>query len=129
MQRDDFMKLKLKFAQTDVAGKIAIYTETPGSEYSAVQGAAADVSDRKVGGAGSSISEAVSLSRNQDFDLLRQKNKQMSSGGDKHLETPYFPQVGKAPSADSGRETLRFPTLPCKAKGHRIFRCPFCLSA
>ncbi len=30
MQRDDFMKLKLKFAQTDVAGKIAIYTETPG---------------------------------------------------------------------------------------------------
>ena len=27
MQRDDFMKLKLKFAQTDVAGKIAIYTE------------------------------------------------------------------------------------------------------
>ena len=26
MQRDDFMKLKLKFAQTDVAGKIAIYT-------------------------------------------------------------------------------------------------------
>lgn len=30
MQRDDFIKLKLKFAQTDVAGKIAIYTETPG---------------------------------------------------------------------------------------------------
>ena len=28
MQRDDFMKLKLKFAQTDVGGKIAIYTET-----------------------------------------------------------------------------------------------------
>lgn len=36
MQRDDFMKLKLKFAQTDVAGKIAIYTETPGAERSAV---------------------------------------------------------------------------------------------
>ena len=49
------------------------------------------------------------LSRNQDFDLLRQKNKQMSSGGDKHLETPYFPQVGKAPSADSGREDASFP--------------------
>ena len=48
MQRDDFMKLKLKFAQTDVAGKIAIYTETP-----------ADVSDRKAGGAGSSISQNV----------------------------------------------------------------------
>ena len=31
MQRDDFMKLKLKFAQTDVAGKIAIYTESAGA--------------------------------------------------------------------------------------------------
>ena len=30
MKSDDFMKLKLKFAQTDVEGKIAIYTETPG---------------------------------------------------------------------------------------------------
>ncbi len=30
MEKDDFIKLKLKFAQTDVAGKIAIYTETPG---------------------------------------------------------------------------------------------------
>lgn len=30
MQKDDFIRLKLKFAQTDVAGKIAIYTETPG---------------------------------------------------------------------------------------------------
>ncbi|MBQ7759168.1 hypothetical protein [Anaerotignum sp.] len=30
MQKDDFIKLKLKFAQSDVAGKIAIYTETPG---------------------------------------------------------------------------------------------------
>ena len=29
MQKDDFIKLKLKFAQTDLAGKIAIYTETP----------------------------------------------------------------------------------------------------
>ena len=48
MQRDDFMKLKLKFAQTDVAGKIAIlYGKRRGSECSAVQGAAADVSDRK----------------------------------------------------------------------------------
>jgi len=33
----------------------------------------------------------------------------MSSGGDKHLETPYFPQVGKAPSADSIREYASFP--------------------
>ena len=40
--------------------------------------------------------------------MLRQKNKQMSSGGDKHLETPYFPQVGKAPSADSIQDTA-FP--------------------
>ncbi len=30
MEKDDFIKLKLKFAQADVAGKIAIYTETPG---------------------------------------------------------------------------------------------------
>ncbi len=30
MNKDDFIKLKLRFAQTDVAGKIAIYTETPG---------------------------------------------------------------------------------------------------
>lgn len=30
MQKDDFIKLKLNFAQADVAGKIAIYTETPG---------------------------------------------------------------------------------------------------
>lgn len=30
MQKDDFIRLKLNFAQTDVAGKIAIYTETPG---------------------------------------------------------------------------------------------------
>lgn len=30
MQKDDFIKLKLQFAQSDVAGKIAIYTETPG---------------------------------------------------------------------------------------------------
>lgn len=30
MQKDEFIRLKLKFAQTDVAGKIAIYTETPG---------------------------------------------------------------------------------------------------
>ena len=30
MQKDDFIKLKLKFAQADVAEKIAIYTETPG---------------------------------------------------------------------------------------------------
>ncbi len=29
MQKDDFIKLKLKFAQTDLNGKIAIYTETP----------------------------------------------------------------------------------------------------
>lgn len=29
MQKDDFIKLKLKFAQTDLAGKISIYTETP----------------------------------------------------------------------------------------------------
>ena len=29
MQKDDFIKLKLKFAQTDLSGKIAIYTETP----------------------------------------------------------------------------------------------------
>ena len=29
MQKDDFIKLKLKFAQTDLRGKIAIYTETP----------------------------------------------------------------------------------------------------
>ena len=36
MQRDDFMKLKLKFAQTDVAGKIAIYTETPGLSLSLI---------------------------------------------------------------------------------------------
>ncbi|MBR4015925.1 MAG: hypothetical protein IKI88_06980 [Anaerotignum sp.] len=30
MEKDDFIKLKLKFAQADVEGKIAIYTETPG---------------------------------------------------------------------------------------------------
>ncbi|MGN0136703.1 hypothetical protein [Anaerotignum sp.] len=30
MQKDDFIRLKLKFAQADVAGKISIYTETPG---------------------------------------------------------------------------------------------------
>lgn len=30
MEKDDFIRLKLHFAQTDVAGKIAIYTETPG---------------------------------------------------------------------------------------------------
>ena len=29
MQKDDFIKLKLKFAQADLNGKIAIYTETP----------------------------------------------------------------------------------------------------
>ena len=29
MQKDDFIKLKLKFAQADLSGKIAIYTETP----------------------------------------------------------------------------------------------------
>lgn len=29
MEKDDFIKLKLKFAQADVNGKIAIYTETP----------------------------------------------------------------------------------------------------
>lgn len=29
MQKDDFIKLKLKFAQADLQGKIAIYTETP----------------------------------------------------------------------------------------------------
>lgn len=29
MEKDDFMRLKLKFAQADYAGKIAIYTETP----------------------------------------------------------------------------------------------------
>ena len=28
MQKDDFIKLKLKFAQADLQGKIAIYTET-----------------------------------------------------------------------------------------------------
>lgn len=36
MQKDDFMKLKLKFAQADLQGKIAIYTETPelsGGQY------------------------------------------------------------------------------------------------
>lgn len=36
MQKDDFMKLKLKFARTDLNGKIAIYTETPdlsGAQY------------------------------------------------------------------------------------------------
>lgn len=30
MQRDDFMKLKLKFAQTDVAGKVAIIRKRRG---------------------------------------------------------------------------------------------------
>lgn len=30
MQKDDFIRLKLQFAQTDLAGKIAIYTQTPG---------------------------------------------------------------------------------------------------
>lgn len=29
MEKDDFMRLKLKFAQADNAGKITIYTETP----------------------------------------------------------------------------------------------------
>ena len=29
MQKDDFIKLKLKFAQADLNGKIAFYTETP----------------------------------------------------------------------------------------------------
>lgn len=30
MQKDDFMKCKLQFAQADLQGKIAIYTKTPG---------------------------------------------------------------------------------------------------
>nr|WP_294682395.1 hypothetical protein [uncultured Anaerotignum sp.] len=30
MQKDDFLRLKLKFTQADVEGKIAIYTQTPG---------------------------------------------------------------------------------------------------
>lgn len=30
MEKDDFIRLKLRFAQTDLQGKIAIYTETPG---------------------------------------------------------------------------------------------------
>ncbi len=29
MQKDEFIKLKLQFAQTDLKGKIAIYTQTP----------------------------------------------------------------------------------------------------
>ena len=30
MQKDEFIRLKLRFAQADLKGKIAIYTETPG---------------------------------------------------------------------------------------------------
>ena len=62
------------------------------------------------------------LSRNQDFDLLKQKNKQMRSGGGKHLETPCFPRGGKAPSADSIPENTYRPrrggrqSLLCGAK-------------
>lgn len=29
MEKDEFIKLKLRFAQADLAGKIAIYTQTP----------------------------------------------------------------------------------------------------
>lgn len=30
MEKDEFMRLKLQFAQADVAGKIALYTQTAG---------------------------------------------------------------------------------------------------
>ena len=30
MEKDEFMKCRLRFAQADLAGKIAIYTQTPG---------------------------------------------------------------------------------------------------
>lgn len=30
MEKDEFMKLKLRFMQADLQGKIKIYTETPG---------------------------------------------------------------------------------------------------
>ena len=78
----------------------------------------------------------VNLSRNQDFDLFKQKNKQMHSGGGKHLETPCFPRGGKACFAHATYDSIfsrpqnsliEIIVRMDICEGYRFFRSSGCL--